>query len=130
MAMLLYGRRYWAEYLIWFLVFVGTIALSRLASERLPAESPLRLASLVPPALAVLGGFWVELRNLRRIDELQRTMYLESLLYGMVATVLFCALAFLLETMIGLPRVSPMWVIVVNGVGCLVGLGVSWWRYR
>lgn len=125
-----YGRRYWKEYAIWFVVFIGLMLAVKRGLRWLPSDSPARLALIVLPVLAAGGGFWVELRNLRRLDELQQRIYLEALFIGSFFLIAFCVGAAMTEIVLGLPRLSPLGPVFAMAFGCGIGLFVAKRRYR
>lgn len=127
---MIYGRRYWKEYAIWFVVFIGLMVAIKRGLHGLPSDSPARLALVVLPVLAAGGGFWVELRNLRRIDELQQRIYLESLFVGSFFLIAFCIGAAMAEIVLQMPRVSPIGAVFAMAFGCGIGVVVSRRRYR
>lgn len=127
---MIYSRRYWKEYAIWFLVFIGLMIAVKRTLHWFPGDSPARYALVVLPVLAAGGGFWVELRNLRRIDELQQRIYLESLFVGSFFLMAFCVGAAMAEIVLGLPRISPLGPVFAMAFGCGVGLVIARRRYR
>jgi len=126
----IYSRDYWKEYAVWFVVFMLTMILVRKITHWLPDDSPVRFALVVLPVVAVCGAFWVELRNLRRIDEMQQRIYLESLFVGTFFFMAFCVAAVMLELVAGLPRFSPLGYILAHAAGSGIGLIVAKRRYR
>ncbi|HET7796253.1 MAG TPA: hypothetical protein VFK72_00085 [Nevskia sp.] len=128
--MAFYGRHYWIEYTVWVVLFFGTIIATKLLLRGVPDGSLWRYAAVVLPTALALGACWLEFRNLRRIDELQRARYFESLLYGVAASMAYVIAVTLLEGFAGMPRAAPVGVLIANAVGCGYGLLVSWWRYR
>ena len=127
---MIYGRRYLKEYAIWFAVFIGLMVAVKRGLHWFPSDSPARLVLVVLPVLAAGGGFWVELRNLRRIDELQQRIYLESLFVGSFFLMAFCIGAAMAEIVLQMPRVSPLGPVFAMAFGCGVGIVVSRRRYR
>ena len=127
---MIYSRRYWKEYAIWFVVFLSAMFLVKRATLWFPADSPARIALVVLPVLAAGGGFWVELRNLRRIDELQQRIYLESLFVGSFFLIAFCVGAAMAEIVLQMPRMSPLGPVFAMAFGCGIGLVIAKRRYR
>lgn len=115
-------RRYFGESVAWIVAFVLMLELAGWLAGRFEPGSPLRLVALVPVLLALAAGFWVELRLIARMDELQRLKYLIATLAGSMAAVLFCAVAYLGEALQAWARVAPIYAIAAMGVG----FGLGW----
>lgn len=126
----MYDRRYWKEYLVWLALFLLLVCANSVLLRQLPDGSPWRLLTLLPVFVAMAAGLWIELRQFRRYDELQRRIYLEAMLVSGVATIGFCVTAMLLEQVMGWPRLSPLWTLVVLTTAFAVGLIVAYRRYR
>jgi hypothetical protein len=118
---MMFGRKYFMESLAWIVAFVISIELAQWLAESWPAGSPLRLVALAPVVVALCAGLWVELRQVARMDELHRLMYLVATLTGSILVILFCALAHLGEALQIWGRVSPIYAIAVLGAGFVVG---------
>ncbi|MGH2670927.1 MAG: hypothetical protein ACRDH5_17745, partial [bacterium] len=86
----MFCRKYLQESALWMLAFVLGFALSARLAELWPAGSAWRLLVLAPAVAAVCAGLWVELRQVARMDELQRHMYLVATLTGSMFAMLFC----------------------------------------
>jgi hypothetical protein len=119
---MLYDRRYWKEYGLWFLLFILVMELVVRAVQDLPPQDPRRWAAVGPVLAAIGAGFWIELRNLRRLDELQRLIYLEAMYASCVLAIGWCALQLVLEFVLGYARLSPAWTMLVLGGG----FGLGW----
>ena len=117
----MFGRKYFLESLVWIAAFVVSIKLAQWLAQVLPAGSALRLAAIVPVVVALCAGLWVELRQVARMDELHRLMYLVATLTGSMLVILFCAVAHLGEALQLWARVSPIFAIAVLGLGFCVG---------
>lgn len=117
----MFSRSYVRESLLWILAFVLTFELSGWLADFWPIGSPWRLLALVPVLLALPVGLWVELRQVARMDELQRLIYLVATLTGSMVVVLFCALAYIGEALQLWPRVAPIYAIAALGVGFVLG---------
>lgn len=122
---MLYGRRYWKEYALWFVVFVGALQAAYLWAADLPQGHLLRWAALLPVAVATAGGIWVELRNLARLDELERLIYLEAMTVAGFFIMSWNAALLLMESLVGLPRPSAAWNLGVMGLGFCVGFLIA-----
>jgi len=92
-------------------------------------DAPMReILSLLPmlPALAIC---WAVIRQLRRMDELQRKMQFEALGLAFAATALVTFSYGFLEG-VGFPRISMFVVWPVMAVFWLIGTLISHLRYR
>ncbi|MBT9384170.1 hypothetical protein KM176_09895 [Pseudooceanicola sp. CBS1P-1] len=81
------------------------------------------------PVLPALGIFWVTLRDLARLDEMQRRIALEALALAYGATALLTFSYGLLEN-VGFPRLSMFAVWPVMGALWVLGKIIAQWRYR
>jgi hypothetical protein len=126
----MYDRRYWRESGIWFVIYLGLVLLTASAIRQLPEDSVWRYPAMLPLVAAALALFWIELRQLRRFDELQRAIYLEASLAALWLTMAIAIGAFLLEELGGLPRISPVYLLLSLLVGFLVGYFNARRRYR
>jgi hypothetical protein len=116
--------RYWLEAsawaVAWILVLVVILRLELLLAEGSPWRWVL-LCAIAPP---VMAGLWVELRQIRRMDELQRQIYLEAQLCAVFALVLTFVFAYMAEVLVHTPRWNPVLFLLVYLGAFLVG----WWR--
>ncbi len=86
---------------------------------------------VVVSLLPMVPGFcmcWAVLRQLRRIDELQRRLQLEALAFGFAATALITFSYGFLENA-GFPRMSMFVVWPVMAVAWVLGLALAQRRY-
>lgn len=97
-------RPYLLGTLAWGLPFVALL----LAAPSLVTRMPDALGWLVGllPAVPALYGLRVDLGWLRRSDEMQRQIYLESLFYGSYLFGIFIAISYSLYRLGGLPAPS------------------------
>jgi hypothetical protein len=121
----MYGRQFWKDYALWFALFFGALQLAYWLAHDLPEAHPLRWIALLPLGVATVGGLWIELRNLRRLDELQRLIYLEATTISVGFVASWSVAAMLMEIFLKLPRPAPHWTLLVLGIGFLVGLLIS-----
>jgi hypothetical protein len=126
----MYDRRYWREWAIWMLAYLALIVLTSALVRRLPDDSPWRIAAALPVCAVALAAFWSELRQVRRLDEMQRAIYLEASLAGSWSGIAIVATAALLEVFGGLPRLSPLWILLGMGLGFGAGYLNAVRRYR
>lgn len=122
-------KRYFWESVAWVIAFVGAIELAQWLARLWPDDSPQRGVALVPVVVAMCVGMWVELRQISRMDELHRLMYLIATLVGTMATILFCAVASVGEALQLWVRISPIYAIFALGSGFAVGWLVARRRY-
>lgn len=102
---------------IWVLLGAG---IESRAGQALVALSP-----MIPGGLMC----WVILRQMRRVDELQRRIQLEALACAFAATALLTFSYGFLEG-VGYPRLSMFVVWPVMAVSWTLGLVFASWRYR
>ncbi|MGB1560834.1 MAG: hypothetical protein ACPHN2_04975 [Sinimarinibacterium flocculans] len=126
----MYDRRYWRESGIWLLIYLGVVLLTAAVMRRLPDDSLWRLPAMLPFFAAAAAAFWIELRQLRRFDELQRAIYLEASLAALWLTGAAIISVWLLEEVGGLGRISPLWLLGVLGAGFGLGYFKARRRYR
>ncbi len=84
--------------------------------------------SLLPmiPAVAVA---WAVVRQLRRLDEMQRLVQFEALGLAFAATALVTVSYGFLE-IVGFPKISMFAIWPLMAVFWLIGTTISRWRYR
>jgi hypothetical protein len=124
------SKRYLSESLLWIAAFVIVLQGVLWGAERLGPGTGVRSLLLIPVAVVLGIGLWVELRQIRRMDELHRLMYLIATLTGSMLAVTFCAIAYLGEVLVGWPRVAPIFVIAVLGGGFVIGSLGAYRYYR
>lgn len=117
----MFDRKYLRESLFWIVAFVLAFEAAAWLAQHLAPDSPWRVIALAPAAVAIGLGLWTELRQIGRMDELQRQKYLIATLTGSMAGVLFCALAFIGEVLKLWPRVAPIYAIAALGAGFFAG---------
>jgi hypothetical protein len=115
------GPRYLRESVLWIAAFVLAFELCQWLARLWPEGSPWRLLALAPAVAAIGAGLWVELRQVARMDELQRLMYLVATLTGAMFAVLFCAVAYIGEVLRLWARIAPIYAIAALGLGFLIG---------
>jgi hypothetical protein len=116
----MFGRAYVRESLLWIVAFVLTFEGSAWLAGQWP-ESPWRVLALAPTVLVLCAALWVEMRQIARMDELQRLLYLAATLTGSMVAVLFAAVAYMGEALELWARVAPIWVIAALGAGFVLG---------
>lgn len=123
------SRQYLRESLLWIGAFVLTLEGAGWIAERFAVSSPLRFLALAPVILAILAGLWVELRQVVRMDELQRLTYLIATMTGSMLAVLFCAVAYVGEALQLWARVAPIYAMAALAAGFVLGWAGAKRRY-
>lgn len=123
--MALFDRTYVRETILWMaLMMLGFIATFWMI-KHFEVGSPWRYVGLAPYVFTMAGMYWTELRQIRRMDELQRQIYLVGTLSGSIFFMTFCATAWVGEVMQLWPRVAPIWGMAAMGAGFGLGLGIA-----
>ena len=117
----MFDRKYLFESLLWIAAFALSMFAAKWLARGFGPDSALRLLALAPVTLAICAGLWVELRQVARMDELQRLTYLVATLSGTMLGMLFCALAYAGEALQLWARVAPIYVLVAMAVGFIAG---------
>jgi hypothetical protein len=124
-----FSKAYLRESVLWIGAFVLTVEGAGWIAGRFDDGSPWRFLALVPVTIAIGAGFWVELRQIARMDELQRLTYLIAVVAGSMLAVMFCGVAYLGEALKLWTRVAPIYVIAVMAVGFACGWAGARRRY-
>ena len=123
------NKRYFMELtaalVVYGLMLVGSIELL----TRVPVAAPWRDVIALSPMLACAAAAWVILRELRRMDELQRRIQLEALGFAFAGTALLTFSYGFLEGL-GYPRLSMFTVWPVMAALWIVGLLMARRRYQ
>ena len=114
-----------ATLLAYGLVLVGSIELLTHVAVARPWRDLLALSPMIPAASVA----WVVLRELRRMDELQRRIQLEALGFAFAGTAILTFSYGFLEGL-GYPRQSMFMVWPLLAVLWIVGLVLARRRYR
>lgn len=117
----MFGRRYFWESALWVIAFIATIELAGWLAQRWPGDAPWRVLAIVPVIFAMAAGTWVELRQVARMDELQRQIYLVATVTGAMLMIFFCGVAYVGEALQLWARVAPIYAILALGVGFVIG---------
>lgn len=125
----MFGKRYFWESAVWVVAFVAAMELAQWLARLWPEGSAWRLLGLVPVVAAMGLGTWVELRQIARMDELHRLMYLVATMTGAMLGILFCAVATVGEILKLWPRVMPIWAVAALGLGFAIGWFAAKRRY-
>jgi len=107
------------------LVLVGVNWLAKAGMVADGARIPVALLPMLPCLVAA----WVILRHARRMDEFQRKLQFEAVVFAFAGTALLTFTYGFLEGQ-GLPRLSMFTVWPVMGTLWGAGLALANWRYR
>ncbi len=110
--------------------FVALVALARHRIPQLATDDPQRLLLALAPAVPMLTGIGLEIRYLLRLDELQLRIAIGALVAGSYCGISVGLVAFLLEELAGVPRLSPAVICGVFGVATWLGWLLARLRYR
>ena len=114
-----------ATLLVYGLVLVGSIELLTHVDVARPWRDLLALSPMIPAAAVA----WIVLRELRRMDELQRRIQLEALGFSFAGTAILTFSYGFLEGL-GYPRLSMFTVWPMLAVLWAVGLALARRRYQ
>jgi hypothetical protein len=117
----MFGRTYVRESLLWIVACILAMEVAKWLAGALPAESSWRPLAIAPVVLALCAGLWVELRQVVRMDEMQRFIYLVATLTGAMFVMMFSAVAYTGEALKLWPRVAPVYAIGALGLGFWLG---------
>lgn len=112
------------------LIYIGVVIATAAGIRHLPEGSPWRFPAMLPLGAAAFTAFWIELRQLRRFDEMQRAIYLEASLGALWAVTAVVIGAWFMERLGDMPRLSPLWYLVALGVGFVLGYWKASRRFR
>ncbi|HEY0974253.1 MAG TPA: hypothetical protein VGE57_07150 [Solimonas sp.] len=126
----MFDRSYWFWMGGWSLVFLGLVLSLDLLAGQLGAHDPRRWLLMVPVLAVTAIGLRLELRQLRRLDELQRQMYLEAALTALIVTLGYSSAVLVLERFAAMAAPSQAWTMLVIGAAFVVGLLLARRRYR
>ena len=120
-----YFKELTAALVVYGLMLVGSIELL----THVTIATPWRDVVALSPMLACAAAAWVILRELRRMDELQRRIQLEALGFAFAGTALLTFSYGFLEGL-GYPRLSMFTVWPVMAALWIVGLLMARRRYQ
>lgn len=125
----MFSRPYLRELGLSLLLYVALVgaSVSTLVTRQLSPAPRALVASL--PMLGCAGMVWAVLRELRRLDELQRRIQHEALMFSFTGTALITLSWGFLEVA-GLPRVSAFVVWPLMGALWAIGQALAKRRYR
>jgi len=122
-------RRYVAELGSGLLAYGAALAVSNAILMQVHVHGVVRQAIALLPMLPALLVCWAILRQLRRLDELQRRLQFEALSMSFAATALLTFSYGFLEG-VGYPRLSMFVVWPTMCAFWIIGVGIGSWRYR
>jgi len=120
-----YTKELTAALAIYALVLVGSIKFLEHAALAAPLRDLVALSPMIPAAAVA----WIVLRELRRMDELQRRIQLEALGFSFAGTAILTFSYGFLEGL-GYPRLSMFTVWPMLAVLWIVGLVLARRRYQ
>jgi hypothetical protein len=126
----MYGRRYAVELGLSLATYLAFLMLMIWYLRHHPGahDAPATLVCLLP-MLPLAGSCWAILRQLQRIDELQRRIQLEGLAISFAATALLTFSYGFLE-IVGFPKLSMFCVWPLMATFWVAGCAASYLRYR
>lgn len=121
------GRRYALE-LAAVLVGYGVLLAASMILLRAAGDGPLRWIAVLLPVPAIIAVAWAVLRQIRRSDELQSRISVESLAIGFaIGSLVTFSYGFL--QLAGAPQLSWFFVWPVYAAGWLIGVAITRRRY-
>jgi hypothetical protein len=120
-----YRKELTATLAVYIAVLVGSIELLNHAPVVAPWRGAIALCPMIPAAALA----WVVLRELRRMDELQRRIQLEAIGFSFAGTAILTFSYGFLEGL-GYPRLSMFTVWPILAVLWIVGLVLARRRYQ
>ncbi len=122
-------RRYLVELSLVMVAYGAVLAGSILLMEGMEPGDPWRYPLALAPVLPAAGVIWAVLRQMRRTDEMQNRILMESIAFAFIVTALLAVSYGFLERA-GLPKLSMMVVWPVMGTAWFVGAFVARRHYR
>lgn len=122
-------RKYFIEFGGALVVYAVLLVLSILTLKAISPTSPLRVPLAVLPMVGGLLIVVAVVRQLGRIDELQRRTLLEAIAIAFAGTAVITFAYGFLQT-VGFPQVSWFAVWPIMASLWAIGSFVSFWRYR
>jgi len=122
----MFDRRYWIQSAVWAAAFIALCIVALGTRE----DSAARIAVVALLLALIAVAAFVELRMLRRMDELQLRIYQDAALVAMGVAIAFCGAGVVLQYLLGWAVATAATVLVVIGIGFVLGLGLALRRYR
>ncbi len=91
--------------------------------------SPWRYPIAILPVIPAILAMWAVIRGVRSLDELQRRIQFEAIIFSFLATCLLTLTWGFLQNA-GLPHADVLWVAPLLITLWGVGLGIAHWRYQ
>jgi hypothetical protein len=123
------GGRYLTELGMSTAVYVAALAVSNSILFHDPPHGLWRQGVALLPMLPACAICWAILRQLQRVDELQRRLQFEALALAFAATALLTFSYGFLEG-IGYPKLSMFVVWPTMCAFWIIGVAIGFWRYR
>lgn len=122
-------RQYYLEFGLAMLAYLLLLAASLVLLRSAWLPDWLRPLAAVLPMIPAASICWAVLRQLRRMDELERRQQHEALAFAFAGTAL-ATLSYGFLELVGLPKMPTMTVWPIMGLLWIVGLGLARRRYR
>jgi len=124
----LFMKRYFLELGSSIVIYMIAIFVSTYLLDTIGDASPIRVAIALLPMIPAVGICWVVIRQLRRLDELQRKIQFEALSWAFGLTAVATFSYGFLET-VGYPKLSYFFIWPLMAVFWIIGIFVSLRRY-
>ena len=90
---------------------------------------PWRYPIAILPVIPAIFAMWAVIRGVRSLDELQRRIQFEAIIFSFLATCLLTLTWGFLQNA-GLPQIDVLWVAPLLITLWGIGLGIAHWRYQ
>jgi hypothetical protein len=127
----MYGKRYRA----WLAGWIGVYALllfgsSELLDGRIVTWQPMRVLVALIPMIPACGVLALVMRTYRSIDELERKIIADGIIFGFGITAIVTFSYGFLQRFAGAPDLSYFFVWAIMGAAWFVGSQIARFRYR
>lgn len=125
----MFDRQYVRESVIWIAICIAGVEGVKFFEGLFPPDSAYRFLAILPVVIGLGIGLWVELRQVARMDELQKQIYLAATLTGSMTMMMVCSVAYIGEALKLWARMAPIYAVLALGAGFALGLIVAKRRY-
>jgi hypothetical protein len=112
---------------IYFVLLTGSI---KLLDHNIITWFPLRVTVALVPMIPACGILALTMRTYRKMDELERKIIAEAIMFAFGATAIITFSYGFLQRFVGAPDVSYFFVWAVMGAAWFVGGRIARYRYR